>query len=92
MITIELFKEVVVPTLENYEIKYSNSKDGDFGSLDQIEFNSEKLGGNIDFWGLGWLGVFLWDYELDEEIMNILLSPEQEEEKQKVFQKLKELL
>ena len=48
--------------------------------LNQVEFNSKKVGGNIDFWGLGWLGVFVWDYEKEEQLINLLIEPSQEEE------------
>lgn len=86
------FKTVIEPTLKGYEVKYRSYDDGDFGSLNQIEFNSKEKGGNIDFWGLGYLGIFLWDYQKEEEIMNILLEPNQEEEKEKFVESLLKLL
>ena len=60
--------------------------------MNQIEFNSKRIGGNIDFWELGWLGIFVWDYEKEEQILNILLEPNQNEEKEKVFKQLEEIL
>lgn len=89
---IEWFKNEVSPNLEGYELSYKFFEEGDFGSLNQVEFNSRKIGGNIDFWGLGWLGVFVWDYEKEEQILNILLEPHQNTEKEKVFKELRELL
>jgi len=86
------FKTVIEPTLKGYEVEYRFYDDGDFGSLNQIEFNSKEKGGNIDFWGLGYVGIFLWDYQKEEEIMNILLEPNQEEEKEKFIESLLRLL
>jgi hypothetical protein len=60
--------------------------------LNQVEGNKKKLGGNIDFWGLGWLGVFVWDYEKEEQLLNLLIEPSQEEEKIAAFKKLQSLL
>lgn len=86
------FKNEMAPNLKEYELVYNFFKKGDFGSLNQVEFNSKKIGGNIDFWGLGWLGIFVWNYETEEEVLYILLEPHQEAEKEKAFDKLQELL
>lgn len=80
------------PNLKGYELAYNFFEKGDFGSLNQVEFNSKKIGGNIDFWGLGWLGIFVWNYETEEEMFNVLLEPHQVAEKEKAFDKLQELL
>lgn len=89
---IEWFKTSIQPLLTGYEINYRHFDQGDFGPLNQAEFNSEKLGGNIDFWGLGWLGIFVWSYEADEQLINILIKPDQEEEKEKAFKELLQIL
>lgn len=89
---ISWFKEIVEPTLKGYEIEYRYYEEGDFGSLNQVEFNSKEKGGNVDFWGLGWLGLYVWDYEKEEEIMNILLSPDQENEKEIAFEEFQKIL
>jgi hypothetical protein len=89
---IEWFKREIAPQLKGYELSYKFFEEGDFGSLHQIEFNSERMGGNIDFWGLGWLGVFIWNYETDEEVLNVLLRPEQGDEKDKVVKQMLEVI
>jgi len=89
---IEWFKKEVASKLNGYEFDYKFFKEGDFGSLNQVEFNSKKIGGNIDFWELGWLGVFIWSYEKEVQLLNILLEPHQKEEKEKIFDTLKEIL
>ena len=86
------FKKVIEPCLKGYEIKYKFFEKGDFGSLNQIEFNSEKQGGEIDFWSTGWLGFHLVDYIKGEELLNVFLEPHQEEEKDKILKRLQELL
>ena len=63
---IKWFKNIVVPTLVSYEVTYRFYENGDFGSLNQIIFESAEKGGQIDFWGLGWLGVDLFDYKTEE--------------------------
>ncbi|WP_177730462.1 hypothetical protein [Flavobacterium inviolabile] len=89
---INWFKEEIEPYLEGYEIKYKFFEKGDFGSLNQVEFNAEKLGGEIDFWSTGWLGVHLVDYIKGKELLNVFLEPHQEEEKENAFKRLQEFL
>ena len=86
------FKKEVAPILKNYELNYKFFEQGDFGSLNQVEFNSKRTGGNIDFWELGWLGIFVWDYQKKEQLLNVLLEPHQEEEKENAFVKFRMLL
>ncbi|WP_264536424.1 hypothetical protein [Flavobacterium sp. N1736] len=83
------FKTAIESTLKDYEINHRYYEDGDFGSLNQIEFNSKEKGGNIDFWGLGWLGVFLWDYKKEKEIINVLLEPNQVQKQKRLLEELK---
>lgn len=86
------FKDKIEPKMEGFEIGYRYWADGDFGSLDQVEFNSKKIGGSIDFWGLGWLGIFLWDYEKEEEIINVLLEQHEKEEHKEALKNLMQYL
>lgn len=72
---INWFKKTILPKLNNFEIKYKFFENGDFGSLNQVEFNSTEIGGNIDFWELGWLGIFLWDFKTEKELINVLIEP-----------------
>jgi len=89
---IEWFKKELAPNMKAYELIFKFFEQGDFGSLGQVEFNSEKVGGIIDFWGLGWLGIFVWNYETEEELLNVLIEPQQEDEKENAFKRLEELL
>ncbi len=89
---IEWFKQVIAPTIKGYEIKYRFYENGDFGPLNQVILDSPKKSGGIDFWGLGWLGVDLFDYERDEQLINILLTPNQKQEQDDALKHLQELL
>jgi hypothetical protein len=89
---IEWFRSNVAPKIKGYELRYKFFDEGDFGSLNQVEFNSKRIGGNIDFWGLGWLGVFVWNYETEKELLNILLEPSQRQEQDDALRHLQELL
>jgi len=92
MKNINWFKEEVESSLKDYEIKYKFFEKGDFGLLHQVEFNSDKRGGEIDFWSTGWLSVHLVDYIKGEELINVFLKPSQDVEKEEVFQRLLFLL
>jgi hypothetical protein len=89
---IEWFRDALAPKLEGYELSYRFFDDGDFGFLNQVEFNSKKIGGNIDFWGLGWLGIFVWSYEAEQELLNFLLDPGRGKEQEEALKRLQELL
>jgi len=89
---IEYFKKNLTSKLIGYELNYKFFEEGDLGSLNQVEFNSSKIAGNIDFWGQGWVGVFVWDYEEDEQLLNVLIEPDHDKEVDDIFVKLNELL
>jgi hypothetical protein len=86
------FKSEFEPYLKEYDVEYRFFKEGDLGDLNQVEFNSKERGGEIDFWSLGWLNVHFVNYANGEELLNVLLKPEQSKEKDEVLNKLKELL
>jgi hypothetical protein len=92
MNSFEWFTKEVAPNLHEYKLDYKFFHAGDFGSLNQVEFNSDRLGGNVDFWELGWLGIFVWDYEGEKEVFNVLIQPHQESEKGNAFKHLQEIL
>lgn len=82
------FKNTIEPKLTGYKIEYRFYEEGDLGSLTQVIFNSSEKGGGIDFWGLGWLGVDVYDYKNDKQLLNTLLKPEQISEKDLVLDDL----
>ena len=86
------FKSEFEPYLKRYDVEYRFFEKGDLGDLYQVEFNSKEMGGEIDFWSSGWLNVHCVNYINGEELLNILLKPEQSKEKDEILNKLKELL
>lgn len=89
---IDWVKNVLVPRLTGYEVKYKYFEKGDFGSLSQVEINSDKIGAGIDFWSSGRLEIFVWDFRNKKELLNKLFFPEEQEGRDVVFDKLQSLL
>jgi hypothetical protein len=89
---IEWFKGQLAGAFRNYELKYKSFSEGDFGALDQVEFNTEKRGGIIDFWSMRWLGIFLYNYVEEKVLLNTFLEPHQHEAHEKAICKLMELI
>ena len=46
------------------------------------------MGGNVDFWSSGMLGVYLDNYETDKTIFDVLLEANQEKEQKSAIKKL----
>ncbi len=86
------FRENIEPHLLGYEIEYKSFPQGDFGNLEQVAFNSDKNGGEIDFWSSGCLGMHFVDYVLGAELLNVFLLPHQDQEKDKAWETLQALL
>lgn len=82
------FKQEIEAQLHEYEVVYRFFEQGDFGSLNQVVFEGKSKGGQIDFWGMGWLGIFLWDKVKEVEQINILLLPEEQAAKDEWLDKL----
>lgn len=51
----------------------------------------KRLGG-VDFWSKGWVVIHVFDEELGDEVMNILLSPDEMDRLEAVFNQLKNVL
>lgn len=89
---ISWFREYFEPILKGFSIEYSFFQNGDFGDLNRVEFEGKGKGGNIDFWEKDWLEIHLYDYEEDKELLHLFLDPDQEPEKEKALEIVKELL
>ena len=86
------FKTVIAPRLHGFTITYRYFEQGDFGSLHQVEFNSDQKGGEFNFWGMDWLYIHLVDYREGVELVNKLLTDAEEKEKQRVVDSFLALL
>jgi len=86
------FDESVKPFLKGYAIKYSSFSDGDFGDLERIELEGFNKLGTVELWSKGWVGIDVYDCALDDQVMNVLLSPEEKESASRVFEGFIKLL
>ena len=86
------FRHNIMNKLSGFDVIEKSFPSGDFGALEQIEFNSDKISGNIDFWSLGWIGILVWDREHEQELMNILCEPSEKEKIEEAFNKLRLIL
>ncbi|MBD8202961.1 hypothetical protein [Pseudomonas viridiflava] len=86
------FDESVKPLLKGFSLKYSSFADGDFGGLERIELEGFNKLGAIEFWFKGWVGINIYDLALDNQIMNVLLSPEEGESVSKAFDRFLKIL
>ncbi len=89
---INWFKKNVECNSSEFEFKYSFFENGDFGNLNRVEFEGKGKGGNIDFWDEGWMEIHMYDYSKDKEILHVLLEPNQEFEKDRAIEIIKNIL
>lgn len=89
---IKMFNEVIKPKLTEYSFEYSAFASGEFGDLERVEFEGRDKLGTIDFWSKGWIGIDIYDCAIEEQILNSLTSPEEQELAETNFTMLVELL
>lgn len=85
---IDCIKKIIIPKLKNYKLTYNSFPNGDFGSLERINIEGINKVAGIDIWSKGWLNIDIYDLVLDEQVMNVLLSPEEIKEKEDAIVKL----
>ncbi|EOW6670811.1 hypothetical protein ACOZZ3_001569 [Cronobacter dublinensis] len=73
------FKKEIEPYLTGYVFQYSSFLGGDFGDLERVEFEGCNKIGTIDFWSKGWIGIDIYDFILSEQLINLLLGPDEEQ-------------
>ncbi|WP_052229429.1 MULTISPECIES: hypothetical protein [Pseudomonas] len=89
---ITIFNEVIKPKLTAYSFEYSAFTKGDFGDLERVELEGRDKVATIDFWSQGWIGIDVYDCAIEEQILNSLTSPEEQELAETNFTTLVELL
>lgn len=58
---IEYFESFIEKDIQKFfGLVKTDFGDGDFGNLIRVEFYSNKIIGNIDFWSSGWLEIDLY--------------------------------
>jgi len=58
-----------------FEYKSISAKQGDFGDLEGVQFDSDYCGGFLYFWSSGSIQYHLYDYKLDAEVILNTLEP-----------------
>ncbi|KGF66050.1 hypothetical protein [Pseudomonas lutea] len=86
------FNESVKPLLKGFSLEYSSFADGDFGDLERIELDGFNKLATVEFWSKGWVGIDIYDCALDDQVMNILLSPKEKESVSQAFEKFVKIL
>ncbi|AUP76150.1 hypothetical protein CWS02_00275 [Enterobacter sp. EA-1] len=76
------FKKEIESVLEGYSFQYGFYLDGDFGDLERVEFEGNNKIGTVDFWSKGWLSLDVFDIKLDKQLINLLLEPNDDQQKQ----------
>lgn len=85
--------QVHIPELlHGFDIQYKQFGRGDFGHLDRVDFEGYGLGGSIDIWDQGWLGLHLYDYGSEEVRMHLLLSPQEDQDKRMAIETMRSIL
>ncbi|WP_044000338.1 hypothetical protein [Hymenobacter swuensis] len=79
--TLAWFRSEIEPRLSGFSLAYRSFGEGDFGTLERVEFESTGLMGGFDFWSDEWLDLHVIDPTIGEERLNILLGPDKESEK-----------
>ena len=94
--TTSYFKENIVPKIEKYySITFSTFIEENIiglGNLDRFEIEGDSFLGGVEFWSRGWLGIHLINLTSDDEIFNILISPDQNIKKIEMLKKLEDIL
>jgi hypothetical protein len=89
---IEWFKQSIYPLMSEYSVSFKSFLNGDFGDIERVDFKNERLGGSIDFWSSGWLGVYVYSYEKEKELYNVLLEADENLEKEEAFRHFEKLV
>lgn len=73
---IDQFCDEIKPLLSDYLLERSSFANGDFGNLERFELDGLNKLVTVDFWSKGWIAIDVYDCLSEQQIMNVLLSPE----------------
>ncbi len=86
------FDQAIKPHLSGYDFSYSSFINGDFGDIERVDFQGKSRLGGVDFWSQGWVGIHVVDLRIQEEVMNVMIGPDEADEIPVIFDKLIKLL
>ena len=89
---IKWFKQHIHQLMGGYAVSFKSFLNGDFGDIERVDFKNKKLGGSIDFWSSGWLGIYVYSYEKEKELFNILLETDENLKKEEAFKYFEKLI
>lgn len=78
--------------MKEFSLEYSAFADGDFGDLERIESEGFNKLGTFEFCSKGGVGIDIYDFILDDQVMNVLLSPEEKESVPQEFDRFVKIL
>jgi hypothetical protein len=88
---IESFNEHFLPGLSLEKIEYSSFAGGDFGDLQRVELFRHDKTAVVEFWSSGWLSIYVFDFQKDDTVLNVLLEPFEADKKSAAFTTLKQM-
>lgn len=71
------FDKEVKPLLKGYSFEYSSFPNEGFGDLERMGLGGLNKLATVELWSKGWISVDMYDCACDEQVMSILLSPEE---------------
>lgn len=73
---INWFKNSFVDELQKFDVEFLEFKDGDLGDLHEVRGECERLCFTISFWSSGYVGIHVFSFAEDDEIVNRMSNVE----------------
>ena len=86
------FDEHLRSLLVDCSFDYSSFPNGDFGFLERVEVEGGGKLATVDVWSQGWVGFDIYDCVLNEQVMNILISPDEKDAVPETIEKFVEIM
>jgi hypothetical protein len=87
------FKTSIAPQLTEYKLKFDIlHSDFDTVYINRVEILNSQLSAEIMFYSDGKLYMHVYNHNKEIELLNLLIEPQEEKEKNEAFKKLQELL
>jgi len=71
------FQKNIEPRLAGCSFTYSSFSRGHFGDRERVEVAAGRKLATMEFWSEGWVGIDVYDLDRDDQVMNTLISPEE---------------
>ncbi|NVZ53636.1 hypothetical protein HX792_25075 [Pseudomonas sp. B6002] len=74
---VDQFCDEIKSLLDDFMLERSSFANGEFGDLERVELEGLNKLVTVDFWSKGWIAIDVYDCPSEQQIMNVLLSPEE---------------